>query len=88
MIGTHSLRIGGATALYKAGLDIETIKRQGRWMSSAVHGYLWETHEKQQGLAARMVEETGTLTTLQAEPAPERDGEAAKRRRLDRAEAR
>ena len=29
-MGTHSLRIGGASALLHAGLPIETIKRKGR----------------------------------------------------------
>ena len=37
---THSLRIGGATALYQATADIELVKRMGRWTSSAVHRYL------------------------------------------------
>ena len=36
----HSLRIGGATALYQATGDIELVKRIGRWTSSAVHRYL------------------------------------------------
>ena len=36
----HSLRIGGATALYQATSDIELVKRLGRWTWSAVHGYL------------------------------------------------
>ena len=37
---SHSLRIGGATALYQATGDIELVKRLGRWTSSAVHRYL------------------------------------------------
>ena len=37
---THSLRIGGATALYQATMDVELVKRMGRWTSSAVHRYL------------------------------------------------
>lgn len=37
---SHSLRIGGATALYQATSDIELVKRLGRWSSSAVHRYL------------------------------------------------
>jgi hypothetical protein len=37
---THSLRIGGATALFQATADIELVKRMGRWTSSAVHRYL------------------------------------------------
>ena len=37
---SHSLRVGGATALYQATSDIELVKRLGRWQSSAVHRYL------------------------------------------------
>ena len=37
---SHSLRIGGATALYQATMDVELVKRMGRWSSSAVHRYL------------------------------------------------
>ena len=37
---SHSLRIGGATALYQATADIELVKRMGRWTSSSVHRYL------------------------------------------------
>ena len=88
-LGTHCLRIGGATAFYKAGYDIECIKRLGRWASNAVHNYLWETHERQRGLSARMVEETGALTTAPVLGVQDqRDGEENKRQRLDTAEAR
>jgi integrase len=51
--GTHSWRVSGATWLYQAGYDIETIKRHGRWTSGVVHVYLWEG-TGQQGLAAKM----------------------------------
>ena len=64
-MGSHSLRIGGATALYRAGHDIETIKRFGRWTSSAVHSYLWETNERQRGLAENMVSVTRLMVTGQ-----------------------
>eukprot|EP00435_Cladocopium_sp_Y103_P076192 s59_g80.t1 len=37
---SHSLRIGGATALFQATSDIELVKRLGPWSSSAVHRYL------------------------------------------------
>ncbi|ETL88006.1 hypothetical protein L917_12892, partial [Phytophthora nicotianae] len=36
---THSVRIGGATALLNAGADKLPIKLPGRWMSSAYEGY-------------------------------------------------
>ena len=37
---THSFRIGRATDLFKAGVDIEDIKQLGRWKSDAVYRYL------------------------------------------------
>ena len=51
--GTHSLRIAGATWMYQAGVDIEIIKRHGRWTSGVVHVYLWEG-SGHAGLAAKM----------------------------------
>ena len=58
---SHSLRIGGATALYHLYHDVEIIKRYGRWSSSAFQGYLWEGREIAQGVAARMAADTTTL---------------------------
>ena len=40
--GSHSLRVGGATALYHAGVPVEVIKRYGRWVSDCFQGYLWD----------------------------------------------
>ena len=37
---THSFRIGKATDLFKAKVDIERIKQMGRWKSNAVYKYL------------------------------------------------
>ena len=37
---THSLRIGCAKDLQKAGLSVESIKDIGRWKSNAVYQYL------------------------------------------------
>ena len=59
--GSHSLRIGGATALYQGTKDLEQVKRFGRWTSDAFHGYLWESHERQEGLSARMAKADGLL---------------------------
>ena len=58
---SHSLRIGGATALYHVYRDVELIKRYGRWSSTAFHTYLWESNEGARGLAASMA---GDATTL------------------------
>ncbi|CAE8616995.1 unnamed protein product [Polarella glacialis] len=46
-VGTHSLRVGGATALYNAGWELGAIQRFGRWMSNAFHGYLWDSQSLQ-----------------------------------------
>lgn len=91
-MGSHSLRIGGATALYKAGVDVETIKRIGRWSSSAVHAYLWDTHERQKGMAAKMVQEDGMLIGSGATPEgyqenPKEARASAQRRKQDRRES-
>ena len=58
---THSLRIGGATALYHIYQDVELIKRFGRWSSNAFHRYLWEANEMTRGVAAGMAGDTTSL---------------------------
>ena len=55
-LGSHSLRIGGATAMYHATKDVINVQRFGRWLGQAFHSYLWEAYERQQGLAAQMAE--------------------------------
>ena len=65
---SHSLRIGGATALYHVRPDVQLIQRFGRWSSSAFQGYLWEAHERQKGLAQGMATDHSELTA----PASER----------------
>ena len=57
----HSLRIGGATALYHATGEIETVKRYGRWTSGAFHGYLWDSSEQAKGLAAKMAADVASI---------------------------
>jgi len=37
---SHSLRIGGASALFQVSADVELVKRMGRWSSAAVQRYL------------------------------------------------
>jgi hypothetical protein len=58
---SHSLRIGGATALYQVYGDTELVKRWGRWASGAFHAYLWESNAQAKGVARSMA---GTTTTL------------------------
>ena len=51
---SHSLRIGGASAMLCSTGQFELVKRFGRWTSNAVHGYLHESAETSLGLASRM----------------------------------
>ena len=39
-MGNHSLRPGGATAMWRAGYEVEIVKRWGRWESESPQGYL------------------------------------------------
>ena len=57
----HSLRIGGASALYHATGEIETVKRFGCWSSSAFHEYLWDSAEQYQGIAEKMAKDVATI---------------------------
>ena len=41
-VASHSLRIGGATALYHTCGDLGLVQRMGRWKSGCFHIYLWE----------------------------------------------
>ena len=72
-IGTHSLRIGGATALYHTVQDLAYVQRFGRWASEAYHVYLWDSHELTKGLAKKMAQAKGTLTTPKPARAPARE---------------
>ena len=53
---SHSLRIGGASALYQATGEIEVVKRTLRWTSSAVQRYLHDSGDVLSGLAKKMAE--------------------------------
>lgn len=59
--GSHSFRIGGATALLHAGVQIEVIKRWGRWVSDSFQRYLWDANEDARGLSTRMAMDRSTL---------------------------
>ena len=49
-VGSHSLRIGGASALWACYKDNALLRRWGRWSSDAFHGYLWEARESSRGV--------------------------------------
>ena len=41
---THSLRVGGATALFSAGADWVATRRRGRWKPFAFRDYIWRDY--------------------------------------------
>ena len=53
---SHSLRIGGASALFQASADIELVKRMGRWTSSSVQRYLYDGGHTLKELANKMAQ--------------------------------
>ena len=55
-IGSHSLRFGGASALWTAYKDASVVRRYGRWASDAFHTYLWEDRKYSQGMAGSMLQ--------------------------------
>ena len=55
-VGTHSLRAGGASAVFAAsGGNAPLTQRVGRWASSAYEGYIWETEALTRGLSSEMI---------------------------------
>jgi hypothetical protein len=62
-IGTHSLRFGGASALWAAYRDSAVVKRWGRWASEAFQGYLWEARSNAAGVSTAMAEADMTQVT-------------------------
>ncbi len=49
--GSHSLRFGGASALWAIFGDSGLVRRWGRWASDAFHGYLWSGRKESEGVA-------------------------------------
>ncbi len=60
-IGSHSLRIGGATAMYHVTNDLQFVRGFGRWASDAFHGYLWESHDQFKDISKKMAEDKSEL---------------------------
>ena len=54
MVYTHSLRAGGATAMWAAGYSVEEIQRRGRWASQCFRIYIWEGRERAEGAGSRI----------------------------------
>ena len=51
---SHSLRIGGASALFQATGEVEVVKRTGRWSSGSVHRYLHDSGDVLKKLSQKM----------------------------------
>ena len=56
-VGSQSLRLGRATAMYHQTNNLKRTRRFGRW-ASAVHSYLWEGREHSRCLASEMTNDT------------------------------
>ena len=66
-IGSHSLRIGGATAMAHVVGDLAKVQRFGRWSSDAFHAYLWDGHQTMEGVAEQMAGDAIELTKPRAQ---------------------
>eukprot|EP00438_Fugacium_kawagutii_P005226 Skav210774 [mRNA] locus=scaffold3765:57404:60835:+ [translate_table: standard] len=53
-LGTHSLRFGGASALWSQFRDTALVKRWGRWSSDSFQSYVWESREAARDVAQKM----------------------------------
>ena len=49
-VGSHSLHIVKATAMYHSTNDLARVCRFGKWASDCFHIYLWESHEPIKGI--------------------------------------
>jgi len=54
--GSHSLRFGGASALWAAFHDTGLVRRWGRWASDSFHTYIWEDRKGSSGIATAIAE--------------------------------
>ena len=62
---SHSLRAGGATHLYRAGVDSLTIQFHGRWSSDAFKTYTRLCEESVDSLSSRIIHGSRRSTILQ-----------------------
>ena len=60
-VSPHSLRAGGATAMYINGLSRETIMKLGRWKSDAVLRYIDRVLGAEEKMTEKMVEKNAKL---------------------------
>jgi hypothetical protein len=60
---SHSLRSGGATAMYHADIPIEDIQRRGRWKSDCWRIYIFGDRNRARGLMQKMTASVPSLFT-------------------------
>ena len=65
LVGSHSLRKGGATAMLACTDDLEQVKRFGGWKSDAVHACLYADHAAGRGRASDMLKSKPILSSTQ-----------------------
>jgi hypothetical protein len=56
-----SMRSGGASAMWDAGMSSEEIKRRGRWSSDCYQIYIWPGHDRGRDVASKMLGSTFSL---------------------------
>ena len=54
--GAHSLRFGGASAIWAANHNGAQLQRFGRWASDVYHDYIWHARNSAKGVAKAMAE--------------------------------
>ena len=64
---SHSLRSGGATALYAATRDIEVVRRWGRWLGDIAHLYAWDDRQASNQDAERMAQASAEIIAFEGE---------------------
>ena len=65
LVGSHSLRKGGATAMLACTDDLEQVKRFGGWKSDAVHAYLYADHATSKTRSSDMLRSKPILSSAQ-----------------------
>jgi hypothetical protein len=61
-LSSHSLRFGGASALWAAYGDASLVKRWGRWSSESFQTYIWDSRSSSEGVSSAMASTTITPT--------------------------
>ena len=61
---SHSLRAGGASAMYHNGFTYEQIQRRGRWVSDVWKIYVQGTSDQEMNMTQRMSENATNLNGL------------------------